>query len=425
MERRQFLKIIGGAGLAMPGFLGASACAPAIVNPDSSTGLSLGYVSGDVRPDSALVWLRAEPGSRVSLRYGKEPGLGQFQTTEARAADASADHCAIISLDKLDPATRYYYRAVVEGRAPAPQASFLTAPRPDDISKVTFCFSGDTRQGYKPFTVMHAVRAQRPDFFLHLGDTIYADRNGAARTLEEFWSKYRINRDDAASQSCFSDTSVYAIWDDHEVEDNYLPGHPLAPIGYKAFLDYWPVRRSAAEPRRIYRAARWGRALDLIILDTRQYRAADRSTMLGQRQKDWFFERLASSTATFKFVATTVPMAGGGQDRWDGFPKEREEILRYIHDKKIAGVVFMSADLHYAAVTKIPRGNGLIDITAGPLAAPLNRVTNSANSRYEFFLAQNFNFAKITIDPKVNANEAQLEFIDQDNQSFYTRKIRA
>ena len=416
---------MGGAGLAVPGLLGASACAPGIINPDSSTGLSLGYVSGDVSSDSALVWLRAEAGSRVALRYSKELGLTQFQTTGFSAVDAGADHSAIFSLDHLEPGSRYYYHAVVDGRKPGPVSSFVTAPRADDNSKVTFCFSGDTRQGYKPFTVMHAVRAQRPDFFLHLGDTIYADRNGSARSLPEFWDKYRINRDDAAAQSCFAETSVYVMWDDHEVEDDYLPGHPLAPIGRKAFLDYWPVRRPDNEPEQIYRAVRWGRAVDLIVLDTRQYRAADRSTMLGRRQKDWFFDRLASSSATFKFVATTVPMAGGGKDRWDGYPKERDEILAYIQQKKISGVVFMSADLHYAAVTKIPNGNGLIDITAGPLAAPLNRVTNSANRRYEFFLAENFNFAKITVDPKVNGNEARLEFIDQDNQQFYTRKIRA
>lgn len=425
MNRREFLKVMGGAGLALPGIWSASSCAPNIVNPDASTGLLLGYVSGDVGADNALVWLKAEAGSRVSLRYGKEPGLAQFHTTPARVVDSGADHSAIFSLDGLEPATRYFYQAAVEGRAPGVVASFVTAPRSDSDAKVSFCFSGDTRQGYKPFSVMHAVRAQQPDFFLHMGDTIYADRNGAARSLEEFWSKYRINRDDAAAQSCFRETSVYVMWDDHEVENDYLPGHPLASVGRKAFLDYWPVRRPAGEAEQIYRAVRWGRAVDLIILDTRQYRAPDRSTMLGQRQKEWFFDRLARSSATFKFVATTVPMAGGGRDRWDGYPKERAEILRFIREKRIPGVVFMSADLHYAAVTKIPKGNGLIDITAGPLAAPLNRVTNSANRRYEFFLAENFNFAKITVDPKVNANEALLEFIDQDNRVFYTRKILA
>jgi alkaline phosphatase D len=425
MQRREFLKIMGGAGLALPGFLSASGCAPAIVDRDAGTGLSLGYVSGDVSSDSALVWLRADAASRVALAYGSDAELAQFNTTSVRGVDAAADHSAIFSLDDLRPATRYYYRALVEGRPPGPIASFITAPRDDDNSQVSFCFSGDTRQGYKPFTVMHAIRAQRPDFFLHLGDTVYADRNGAARTLEEFWNKYRINRDDAAAQSCFSEISTYVMWDDHEVENDYLPGNPLAPIGRQAFLDYWPVRRSPNDSEQIYRAARWGRAVDLIMLDTRQYRAPDRSTMLGTRQKEWFFDRLSQSSATFKFVASAVPMAGGGSDRWDGYPKERAEILRYIQQKKITGVVFLSADMHCAALTRIPKSKGLLDITAGPLAAPLNRVTNSANSRYEFFLAENFNFAKITVDPKVNGNEARLEFIDQDNRVFYTRKLRA
>jgi len=424
MKRREFLKVMGGAGVALPGLWSASSCAQAIIKADPGTGLSLGYVSGDVGSDSALVWLRAEADSRVTLRYGNEPGLAQFQTS-VRTVDAGADHSAIFSLEGLAPSTRYYYRALVEGRTPGPIASFVTAPRADDNHKVSFCFSGDTRQGYKPFTVMHAVRAQRPDFFLHLGDTIYADRNGAARSLEEFWNKYRINRDDAAAQSCFRETSVYVMWDDHEVEDDYMPGHPLASIGRKAFLDYWPVRRPATEPEQIYRAARWGRAVELIILDPRQYRAPDRSSMLGRTQKEWLFDRLVNSSATFKFVATTVPMAGGGKDRWDGYPKERAEILRYIRERKIPGVVFLSADLHYAAVTRIPKSNGLLDITAGPLAAPLNRVTNSANRRYQFFLAENFNFAKITVDPKVNGNEALLEFIDQDNRVFHTRTLRA
>lgn len=425
MNRRKFLKTLGGAGLALPGLVGASSCAPRLFNPDPSTGLSLGYVSGDVRSDSALVWLRAEAGSRVLIRFGTDPGLARYQSTPAQTVDAGADHSAIYSLDGLAPATRYYYRGIVEERAAGPVGSFVTAPRADDHAKVSFCCSGDTRQGYKPFTVMNAVRAQEPDFFLHLGDTIYADRNGSARTLPEFWNKYRINRDDAASLSCFAGTSVYVVWDDHEVANDYMPDHPLAATGRKAFLDYWPIRRPAAEPELIYHAVRWGRAAELIILDPRQYRALDRSTMLGQRQKEWFLDRLASSMATFKFVATTVPMAGGGKDRWDGYPKERDEILGYIRDKKISGVVFLSADLHYAAVTKIPGGNGLLDITAGPLAAPLNRVTNSANRRYEFYLAENFNFAKLTIDPKVNGNQALLEFIDQDNQVFYTRKLRA
>ena len=425
MNRREFIKALSGAGLAIPNWLTGSGCGTVVVPSDPSTGLSLGYVSGDVTHQSALIWLRADAGSRVSLQFTEQPNFTEAISTTAVTVDAGSDNSAIVALDKLRSATRYYYRALVSGKAPGPTASFLTAASPDENAKVVFCFSGDTRESYQPFTVMQAVQAQRPDFFLHLGDTIYADRGGNARSLEEFWQKYRANRSDPFSRNCFGATSVYALWDDHEVEDNYQPGHPLAPIGRKAFLDYWPIRRTASEPERIYHSVRWGRGMELFLLDTRQYRDPKRTTMLGKAQREWLLDGLSRSTATFKFIATTVPMAGGGRDRWDGYPDERTEILGYIKDKKLPGVVFLSADLHYAAITKIPKSGGLIDIGAGPLAAPLNRVTNGANQRYEFFLAANFNFGKITVDPKTDPTHALLEFVDQDNRVFHTRKIRA
>jgi len=425
MNRREFLKTVGGAAIAIPGLLAGSACGPVIVRSDPGSGLSLGYISGDVTHESALIWLRAEPDSQVSLQFSGDSGFAEFSSSKAFIVDPSADLTAQISLDKLQPSTRYYYRALAAGKTPGPVASFLTAPRPEENAKVSFCFSADTRESYQPFSVMQAVQARQPDFFLYLGDTIYADRGGSAQRLEEFWQKYRANRSDPFHRNCFAATSVYAIWDDHEVADNYLPGHPLAMIGRKAFLDYWPIRRSVAEPERIYRSVRWGSAVELFLLDTRQYRDPKRATMLGKGQFEWMLDGLARSTAAFKFIATTVPMAGGGSDRWDGYPKERAQILRFIDEKKLPGVVFLSGDLHCAAITKIPKSGGLLDITAGPMAAPLNRVTDGTNGRYEFFRAENFNFAKITVDPKVNASEALLEFIDQDNQVFHSRKIRA
>ena len=420
MKRREFLKWLGIAGLG-----GSFGCSSGLLQPRRDTGLSLCYVCGEVTDNGALVWLRAQPGSRAALHYGKDPALVEFSSTGLVSVDPDADSTAIIALDELTPGTRYYYRAAVAGKMPGPIASFVTAPRPDDNAKVTFCFSGDCRDSYKPFMVMNAVQAQCPDFFMHLGDTIYADINGRAEVLPEFWAKYRRNRDDLATEGCFCQTSVYATWDDHEVANDFLPGHPLAPIGRKAFLDYWPIRHRPGEADRIYRSVRWGKAAEIFILDTRQYRNPAKNTMLGVAQKQWLFDALARSSATFKFIATPVPMVGGGRDRWDGYSKERQEIFNYLKERKIYGVVFLSADLHYAAITKIPNSGGLRDITAGPIAAPLNRVTDGTASRFEYFLAENFNFAKITIDPKIDPRKAVVEFIDQDNQVFHTATLRA
>ena len=425
LSRREFLAFAGRLGAVVPFMIGHSGCGPVATAVDQETGLSLDYVAGDVTSDSAVVWLRAEAATQVSLQYGKDPALSQFFATDPVPVEGDSDNTVLVKLERLEPATVYYYRAWIAGKKSGPIARFVTAPKPDDQRVVKFCFSADTRESYKPFVIMDAIRAQQPDFCLHLGDTIYADRGGAARRLEEFWAKYRANRDDAASQRCFLETSWYVVWDDHEIEDNYAPGNPLAPIGRKAFLDYWPIRRNPDEPERIYRSFRWGQALELFLLDTRQYRDPRKGTMLGKEQKKWLLDGLSSSSALFKFVGTSVVMYGGGSDRWDGYPKERAEILSFIAEKKLRGVVFLSGDLHYAAVSTIPRGKGVKEITAGPLAAPVNVITNGTVPRFEFFSAKTFNFAKISVDPTLTPAYATVEFFDEINYLMYRTKINA
>jgi alkaline phosphatase D len=361
----------------------------------------------------------------VWLHYGKDRSWAHFSSIGPFAVDAAADHTVQIEMDTLEAATTYFYYATAGRKQPAYAGSFITAPAPDDLANVTFCFSGDTQESYQPFTIMNAVRAQQPNFFLHLGDTIYADRDWQARTLDEFWEKYRANRIDAATQLCLSQMSTYVVWDDHDVLENHVADDPLASIGRKAFIDYWPIRRDKLERQRIYRSFRWGKAMELFLLDTRQYRDPSSRTKLGKTQKKWLLDKVSRSTALFKFIATSVPMFGGGRDRWDGYPEERKEILNFITQRKLTGVVFLSADLHYAAITRLPDAGGLKDITAGPLAAPLNRIANGADPAFEYFSADRFNFVKITINPTVEPTNAQVEFIDKDNRRMHRTQIAA
>jgi alkaline phosphatase D len=299
----------------------------------------------------------------------------------------------------------------------------MTAPEPNADDAVKFCFSGDTRESYQPFQIMDAIRANEPDFFIHLGDTIYADRGGTAQLLPDFWAKYRGNRADLASQRLFASTSAYIIWDDHEVVNDYEGFHSLGAIGRKAFFDYWPVRRNSGESDRLYRSFRWGRALELFLLDGRQYRNRAGETLLGKEQKRWLFDNLASSTALFKCIATPVPIYGGGVDRWDGYPGERKEILQWIKQKNVKGVFFISADLHYAAIRRLSGKLALKEITAGPMAAPMNVIATGTSNRFEFFSNKTFNYGMITIDPKSKNPHATVEILDENNGSLYKSTI--
>ena len=85
-------------------------------------------------------------------------------------------------------------------------------------------------------------------------------------------------------------------------------------------------------------------------------------SMLGSVQKDWLKKSLSASTARWKVMANSVPMKGfyfnvgvmsddlvsgfKWTDSWDGFPNEREEIVRYIIDNKINNVVSLTGDRH-------------------------------------------------------------------------------
>src|ERR671915_586591 len=201
-----------------------------------------------------------------------------------------------------------------------------------------------------------------------------------ALTLADYRAKYALYRSDKALRDLHARFPMVAIWDDHEVQDNYAGGAPgggLDPTkrwaaarrraGYKAYFEAMPF--FAAGGDRVYRSERHGRNVDLIMLDQRQYRndqpcgdavappCADWDqprAFLGRRQMNWLKRRLRSSKARWKVIGSQTMMmpakVTGGSfyafDSWQGYPQEREELLAYIRDRGIDDVVFLTGDIH-------------------------------------------------------------------------------
>jgi alkaline phosphatase D len=423
--RREVLRLGWGAAanLAVLPSLFSRAAAKDL-SPLAGTGLSHACTVGDVTADSAVVWLRAPAQGRVSVHYGSDPSLSECRVTPPVEVSKENDFTANVHIGGLQPRTVYHYRGVVSGKAPGPVGRFVTAPGMDDPVDVQFAFSGDSRQSYQPFAIMDSIREMRPDFFLHLGDTIYADREWIAHRISQFWTKYATNRSDLPTQRLFSDTSVYVVWDDHEVADNCDHSNPLAPVGRKAFFDYWPVKRQPQDPDRIYRSFRWGKGAELFILDTRQYRDRVAGTMLGKEQREWFLGSLAASTAWFKIIATSVPFSSPSRERWGGFPSDREQILRLIKERQIPGVVFLAADVHYAAVCKVPGGLGLKEFVAGPIGAPMG-LALGASKRFEFLYRESFNYGLVKVRTQGPRPYLEVDLMNLRNELLHRSRIDA
>src|SRR5829696_455548 len=378
-----------------------------------------GVVVGDVTERTAVLWARAdrEGTLKVHLSGGKHHGIARLNV---RAAD---DYTGQVVLTGLRPDTNYRYRVGSE------QGSFETAPAADDADAVRLAFGGDvtgqnvcrdTREG---FPIFETIRAERPDVFIGLGDMIYADNAcnalgmygneqvpgpGVAADLATFWAHWRYSRADAASRRLLQSTSYVGVWDYHEVVNDfgplsdtrvtppYTPGVHLLPIGLEAFLAYTPIAVAPNTPKRLYRSLRWGKHLELFVLDTRQYRdaniaddSADRpKTMLGREQLTWLKERLAASDATWKVIVSSVPMSiptgfpavPNGRDGWanfdqtTGFEQELLGILRFMEQNGIVNNVWITTDVHFAEVFRYRPfasnpGFAVHELATGPLNA--------------------------------------------------------
>jgi alkaline phosphatase D len=303
---------------------------------------------------------------------------------------------------------------LVPGKKPGPICQFVTAPPMDVLAPVTFVIGGDTRQSFRPFSIMDFMRAAQPDFFVYLGDTIYADKGSTAMTLSDYWGKYAENRDRFA-QRLFATTPLFVMWDDHEVDSDFTMTHPRLPIGRQAFLDYWPIRPSTQDPYRLYRSFKWGKGVEVFLLDCRQYRDPQTKTMLGLEQKQWLLQQLAASSATFKFIVSSVPFSDPRGDKWGEYPAERDDILEFIQENKISGVIFLAGDVHHAAVSHMPHDPAVREFIFGPLAAPMNYKVSSREPRFEFFHEDYQNYGKVTVQPEGPKPSVRVEWFDSTN----------
>jgi phosphodiesterase/alkaline phosphatase D-like protein len=389
-------------------------------------GFQYGVAAGEVTSTSAILWTRAP-----------SPGLVQLEVQRGRdvrrlnaRARPSTDLTVATAVTGLHPGTRYRFR-FMRGDVVSQTGTFRTAPAAGADARVRFAISGDAdatpaanaRPVYS-FRVYGRMAAERNDFNVNLGDTIYSDSSvgGApvARTVAEKWGKYKLALAQPELRRLRASAALYSHWDDHEFVNDFSRaehGAELYRAGVEAFRHYSPVRVGA---NGLYRSVRWGRNLELFFLDERSFRSAkvtgacngdlaptapqavrnafgnlapslrdpvpdgcvaaltDRTrTMLGARQYAAFTRAIAASTATWKVVVNEVPMQQYyvlPYDRWEGYAAERERLLRAL--RNVENVVFLTTDTHANLVNEIrfrtlggtPEGTGIWEVVAGPVA---------------------------------------------------------
>ena len=395
-------------GAALAGQHGKNA-----TNPDVIMQLPvLGTSMGDVDANSAVLWARTEHAGYMHVWY--QNSLQERAKHKVIKVTAERDNIGKVKLGNLRPGTEYNYKLWFsndKGHHAAPDnaymGQFTTAPKAQEAAAISLAWGGDLagqnvcRDVNEGFPIFNAINAMELDFFIGLGDMIYADgtceavgRYGNAQIagdyikaadMENYWAHWKYNQTDPAFKQLLSSTPYFAIWDDHEVVNDFGPlhdtrssapytaGEHMLPKGLQAFLDYNPVDEDSEQPSRLYRTIRWGKHFELFVLDTRQYRDANSTnddalitkTMLGREQMTWLKAKLKSSDATWKMIVSSVPISiptgwppENGRDGWadydqqGGFEYELMDLFKFMRDEGINKSIWMTTDVHFASAFK-------------------------------------------------------------------------
>jgi alkaline phosphatase D len=416
-SRRHFLKTAGAAGVlsAVPGGLFMPAISRAADRPMITHGLQ----SGDVGADSAVIWARADRPSRMLVEVATTESFKDARLLPFVDAIDATDFAGKLVAEGLPSGQDIFYRVRFADLAEPTIVGEPVVGRfrtvPGDKRPVTFAWSGDTGgQGWGIDTDCGGMRTyatvvkHQPDFFIHSGDTIYADgpfdaekqmpdggvwknittegTSKVAETIDEFRANWKYNMLDDNVRAFNGAMPVYYQWDDHETLNNWYPGEMLisddrytvksssllSARANRAFLDMTPIRTDLREPGRIYRQVSYGPMLDIFFLDMRSYRgpnsrndqmqASADTAFLGSEQVRWLKQALLGSNATWKVIAADMPigiMVRDGDENFEngangeGPPRGRElemaDLLRFIRDNAIKNTVWLTADVHYTA----------------------------------------------------------------------------
>ena len=410
-------------------------------------GFAYGVGASDVGTSSAILWTRSDTTGLVTVQIARNPRFRPLLRQGMLNARASADRTVQTRVTRLSPNTRFYYR-FLKGMRRSEIGTLRTAPLPTQNQTIRFAFSGDldaqrakgqsqpfyNNHGDRNFAVYAAMVRENNHFNLNFGDTIYSDSEVGedqfsggvylgfplARTLAQKWAKYRQNLALTNLQRLRRTAGVYHHWDDHEFINDFarnelleaenalgqkffVRGSSIYPAGVAAFRHYQPVTYTSRDG--IYRSFRWGRNLEIFMLDQRSFRsakagspsvqtcnnpqtgrpdlaptapqskrnlfafivpslaqpvrpeclAAIRSpnrTMLGARQFQRFTNAIARSTARWKVIMNEVPIQQFFYlpfDRWEGYEFERQRLLNFLRNR-VKNVVFLTTDVHASFV---------------------------------------------------------------------------
>ena len=401
-----------------------------------------GPMLGPVELRDARIWVEVSPEVKsVALQYNKK-GEKIRKTIAYKGALGNAFNPLSLTVGGLDYNTTYEYRLLVDGklttrggqfttkdlwqwRKPIPEFSFLTGSC-SYFNEPEFDRPG-TPYG-KDASIFNTMANEKAAFMLWLGDAWYT-REVDYYSNWGLWYRASHDRSVPELQDFLKSMPHFATWDDHDYGPNDIgKNYILKETSRTVFNSYFCNPSAGENGQGIYTMTSWGDA-DIFLTDNRWWRSADllpdsvngkpnpEKKMLGDQQMEWLKNSLLYSTATFKIivVGSQVLNPVSPFDKWRDFPAEYQELMDFLTEHKINGVLFLTGDRHHSEIIKVERPGTypLYDITVSPLTSGTH-VFGAAekNNPYRVFgLDQHQNYGRFNFSGPRGSRKLMVEFL--------------
>lgn len=399
--------------------------------PADDVAFPWGVQTGDALPDAVIVRVRAlQMPLRVEVVRAEGDGWVADQQHEQLWPPDGAESIRV-ELTGLRPDTAYCL-AAQDAMGRWSRSTRLRTALADGALRVLTLGATSCLGGNEPWRSLSVAAGEDLDAFLLLGDTVYAD---GSRTMEDYRLFWRAAMRVEGMRALTSSTSVVATWDDHEVDNNWsrstLEAGQFANAR-AAFAEALPQREGPGGTG-IWRQLRWGDTAELFVLDCRGER--EDGLYVSEQQLAWLEDALAASTARFKLILNSVPItdltamfgAAAADDRWQGYPSQRERILRFIDEQPISGVLWVTGDVHFPAICSVSPpgapGAGQTEVFTGPGGSFLNLAADLFVGDPQYpYVGYAWNWCRLRLDPGTGV--VDVTFVDDAGGVLHSASLQ-
>lgn len=404
----------------------------------------------DARQVSLDYWLAGRPETKKTIvedNPAVTPAGGQISHFRPGLLETGATYEYSVSIDGVVQPTAaravFQTHALWEWRQPPPDFTFVVGSCAY-INDPPYDRPGEPYG--KTMRTFELMGESGADFMVWLGDNWYY-READFDSVSGLWYRAQHDRAPRELQKLLGSMHHYATWDDHD----YGPNDSNASYEYKdealeIFRAYWGNHSYGERDNPgVYTKFYWGDAA-FFLLDNHYHRDAatlnqdlyPAKSQWGRRQLDWLKQSLLAAKELghykFYFIATGNQMlqVTTGSESHEEYRREREELLQFIREINLTGVVFLTGDVHHSGLYRRrlePTGPWVYEITSSPFSSGSWDVLNSPRANDPFALKDTLvgdqNFVTVGVSGQNAERKLTITCVDKQGTTRFTHTIKA